>query len=327
MKTLSAPIRWGIIGCGDVTEVKSGPAFYKSKHSQLAAVTRRDTDKARDYAARHGVDTVHNNAEALIQDPNIDAIYVATPPESHLQYALEAAVAGKPCCVEKPMALNHKQCETMIEAFNQAQVPLFVAYYRRTLPRFLKIKQWLDENAIGDIRHISWNFRKTASDTDKSGKANWRTQPDQAGGGYFVDLASHGLDLFDYLLGPIQKVNGFATNQQQLYKAEDAVTAAWQFKNGVTGSGYWNFGAYTRMDEVEIIGSEGEIRFAIFEDKPVILTNTQGETAERITHPEHIQTYHVEAMNNHLLGKAIHPSPGESAARANWVMEMILKAE
>lgn len=327
MKILTAPIRWGIIGCGDVTEVKSGPAFYKTKHSQLAAVMRRDTAKAHDYAKRHSVATVHASAEALIHDPNIDAIYIATPPASHLQYALEVAVAGKPCCVEKPMALNNKQCETMVEAFNEAQLPLFVAYYRRTLPRFLKVKQWLDEQAIGDVRHISWNFRKPPSDTDKAKQANWRTQPDQAGGGYFVDLASHGLDLFDFLLGPIHKVNGFAANQQQLYQAEDAVTAAWQFKNGVTGSGYWNFGARTRLDEVEIIGSAGEIRFAIFEDKPVTLMNEQGETTETLAHPEHIQTYHVEAMNEHLLGTSTHPSLGESAARANWVMDKILSGK
>lgn len=324
MTPLSSPIRWGIIGCGDVTEVKSGPAFYKTEHSILAGVMRRDMAKAQDYALRHGVAKVFETAQALINDPDIDAIYVATPPDTHMQYALEVAVAGKPCCVEKPMALNTKQCETMVEAFSNANLLLFVAYYRRTLPRFLQIKQWLDERAIGDVRHLSWDFRKPANKTDQSGEHNWRTQPELAGGGYFVDLASHGLDLFDYLLGPIQKVSGFATNQQSLYPAEDAVSAAWRFHSNVTGSGYWNFGSYNSIDRVEIIGSEGEIRFSIFENNPITLINAQGEQCLTIAHPEHIQSHHVELMVEHLRGGETHPSSGESATRTNTVMDKIL---
>lgn len=327
MKTLTDPVRWGIIGCGDVTEVKSGPAFYKTPNSVLMGVMRRDTSKAQDYAKRHGVELVFDTADALIHDERIDAVYIATPPDTHMQYALEVAIAGKPCCVEKPMALNSRQCETMVDAFLTADLPLFVAYYRRTLPRFLKVKQWLDSRAIGDVRHINWNFRKPANEADLNQLDNWRTQPNKAGGGYFVDLASHGLDLFDFLLGPIRKAQGVATNQQGLYPAEDAVSAAWIFENGITGSGYWNFGAHTRADQVEIIGSTGEVRFSIFENNPVVLTNSHGEESLHIAHPEHIQTHHVETMVNHLLGKGCHPSTGESAARTNEIMDRILKAK
>ena len=121
-------IRWGIIGCGNVTEVKSGPGFQKAQHSALVAVMRRDGALARDYAERHGVPRWYDDADALIADPDVDAVYVATPPDSHAEYALRVARAGKPVYVEKPMALNHAQCRVMIDACRAAHVPLFVAY-------------------------------------------------------------------------------------------------------------------------------------------------------------------------------------------------------
>ena len=134
-------IRWGIIGCGDVTEVKSGPGFQKAQHSSLVAVMRRTGELARDYARRHGVPRWYDNAEALIDDPDVDAVYIATPPAYHKEYALLSAQAGKPVYVEKPMALNFEECQMMIEVCRAAGVPLFVAYYRRALSRFLKVRR------------------------------------------------------------------------------------------------------------------------------------------------------------------------------------------
>jgi Oxidoreductase family, NAD-binding Rossmann fold len=149
-------IRWGIIGCGDVTEVKSGPGFQKANHSRLVAVMRRTGELARDYARRHGVPRWYDNAEALINDPEVDAVYIATPPVAHKDYTLLCARAGKPVYVEKPMALNYQECQFMLRACRAAGLPLFVAYYRRALPRFLKVKQLIDTHAIGEVR----SFRK-----------------------------------------------------------------------------------------------------------------------------------------------------------------------
>src|SRR3954447_6932178 len=141
-------IRWGIVGCGDVTECKSGPAFGKARNSALVAVMRRDGAKAADYAKRHGVPRWYDDADKLIGDPEVDAVYVATPPGSHLEYALKVAAAGKPCYVEKPMARSFVECQRMIDTFERAKVPLFVAYYRRALPRFVKLKELLDSGEI-----------------------------------------------------------------------------------------------------------------------------------------------------------------------------------
>lgn len=323
-------IRWGILGCGNVTEVKSGPAYQQTPGFVVQAVMRRDAGKAADYASRHQVPVWYSDADTLINDPDIDAVYIATPPDSHLFYALKVAAAGKICCVEKPMALDADECAQMNAAFAAAGVPLFVAYYRRSLPRFLQVKQWLDAGLIGTVRHVQWNFSRSPNPLDLSGAANWRTDPAQAGGGYFVDLASHGLDLLMYLLGDMQQVQGQALNQQGLYQAEDAVTAQWLFApdasgHVATGSGFWHFGTDGRRDAVEIIGSLGHIRFSVFQEDPLQLTVNGVTESVFIEHPAHIQHYHVANIAAHLRGELQHPSTGDSALRATAVMEQILQ--
>ena len=317
-------VRWGIIGCGNVTELKSGPAFNKVGQSSLVAVMRRDAVKAEDYAKRHQVSRWYNDALHLIHDPDVDAIYIATPPDSHKDYALLVAAAGKICCVEKPMALNTAECIEMTMAFEQKQLPLYVAYYRRSLPRFLKIKEWLDQELIGTPRQVQWSFSRTPTTADRAGHYHWRTDPAKAGGGYFVDLASHGLDLLWYLLGDVVDVRGISLNQQQLYAAEDAVAAVWQFQSGCLGSGFWNFAAAQRTDRVVIYGSQGRIEFSVFENEPVQLFSSEQQLSLNIAHPEHIQFYHIQAMVQDLLHGTGHPSTGKTALKTSWMMEQIL---
>jgi len=140
MSNYKKPIRWGIIGCGNVTEVKSGPAYQQTEGFTISAVMRRNLDKAKDYAERHQIGKYYNDADLLINDNDVDAIYIATPPNTHKFYGLKVAKAGKPCCIEKPLTPNYKDSLTIYEAFAAKELPLFVAYYRRCLPRFTKIK-------------------------------------------------------------------------------------------------------------------------------------------------------------------------------------------
>lgn len=226
-----------MIGCGAVTEVKSGPAFRLAAGSALVAVASRTPASARDYARRHEVPLVFDHVDDLIGSGDVDAVYVATPPSSHRELALKVARAGKPCCVEKPMALDHRECLDMVAAFAERGLPLFVSYYRRSLPRFLQVKSWLSQGLIGDVRDVHWHLVKPPSPKDLAGEPNWRTDPATAPGGYFADLVSHGLDLLQFLVGDIEAVRGFASNQQGLYRAEDAVTACWRFAGGALGSG------------------------------------------------------------------------------------------
>lgn len=317
-------IRWGIIGCGDVTERKSGPAYQKTEGFELRAVMRRDADKAADYAKRHNVGKFYTDADTLINDPEIDAVYIATPPDTHKYYALKVAEAGKPCCIEKPMASTWQECLDITDVFDEKQLPLFVAYYRRSLPRFIKVKELMAQDRIGDVRHIHWHLTKTPSPVDLSGEYNWRTDAAIAAGGYFDDLASHGLDLFVHFFGDVVQANGISGNQQGLYSAKDAVAASWLHANGVTGTGSWNFGTFKREDEVSIYGSKGTIKFAVFEEVPVSITNADGVEELTIEHPENIQLYHVQNMREHLAGNALHPSTGHTGAHTSWVLDTIL---
>src|SRR6056297_2877555 len=174
-------VKWGIIGCGDVTEKKSGPAFSRVPGSELVAVMRRDGAKAEDYARRHGVPRWYDRSEDLINDPEVNAVYVATPPAFHRDFTLQVATAGKPIYVEKPMALNSVQCDEMVAACRQAGVPLFVAYYRRALPRFLKIRELVESGVLGTIDSFRILLRKPPSQADLEHRPSWRVDPTIAG--------------------------------------------------------------------------------------------------------------------------------------------------
>src|SRR3954452_8719046 len=284
-------IRWGIVGCGDVTESKSGPGFAKARNSALVAVMRRDGAKAADYAKRHGVPRWYDDGKKLIDDPEVDAVYVATPPDVHESYAAMAAAAGKPVYVEKPMARTYDECVRMIGAARAAGTKLFVAYYRRSLPRFLKVKELLDLGTIGRVRVANVRLYQPPAKEDLDPAAlPWRVRPEIAGAGKFLDLASHTLDLLDFLLGPIADARGHAGNQAGLYPAEDVVAGSWAFASGTMGVGVWGFTSHHREEVVELIGEAGRITFSTFGGSDPVRLETTGEAEEfRIPHPEHIQ--------------------------------------
>ena len=318
-------IRWGIIGCGDVTEVKSGPGFQKATSSSLVAVMRRRGDLAKDYALRHGVPRWYDDAEALIHDPEVDAVYIATPPAFHKDYTLLAAQAGNPVYVENPIALNFAECQVMLQACRAAGVPLFVAYYRRALLRFLKIKELIDAQAIGAVRFVSVTLHQPVSrEKPNEQTLPWRVVPDIAGGGYFVDLASHMLDFLDYLLGPIRHVHGFASNQARRYPAEDIVTGTFVFESGVHGVGTWCFSGFVWWDQTEIVGNEGKITYSTFDARPIVLTTSGGTREYAYDYPAHIQQPLIQTVVDDLNGAGTCPSTGESAARTTWVMDQML---
>lgn len=317
-------VRWGMIGCGAVTKFKSAPAYSQVAGSRLVAVSSRRPETARDYAARNGIELVFDSAEDLIGCDHVDAVYIATPPSSHAHFAMLVAAAGKPCCVEKPMANCYAEAVDMVRAFETAQKPLFVAYYRRSLPRFRRVQEWIEEGSIGEVRHVHWTLMRPPSPHDIARDINWRTEPDHAPGGYFDDLASHGLDLFDFLAGPIAEAAGLVSNQQAYYNVPDAVAAAWRHSAGALGSGCWNFGAHQSYDRAMIVGSCGGIEFSVFEEAPLILNSRSGTTILEIPNPDPIQLCHVENIMRHLAGEGRHPSLGESAARTARVMDRIL---
>lgn len=323
-------IRWGIIGCGDVTEVKSGPAFNKVDHSTLVAVMRRDADNAKDYAARHGVPKWYSNANDLINDEEINAIYIATPPAFHEEYAIAAINAGKPVYIEKPMALNFESANMIAKVAKEKNIKVSVAHYRRGQPLFNKVKQLLSEKAIGDVRFARLEFYKKSLNPEalQIPKVAWRINPKIAGGGLFHDIAPHQVDLMYWLFGDVEKASGYATNQAVLYPADDIVSGNVLFKSGVIFNGLWCFNVAEEnvKDYCEIQGSEGKIQFPVFEHKKIEVIKN-GKTENILFEPlEHVQQPLIQKVVNYFLDKGPNPCSAEEGAEVMQLLDRFTSA-
>lgn len=319
-------IRWGMIGCGAVAEVKSGPGFYKADNSALVAVTSADPALTKSFAQRHGVAKAYDTSEQLVADAEVDAVYVATPPSSHKPLSLLVAKAGKHVYVEKPMAMRFEECREIVDVCAEQGVRLFVAFYRRAMPRFLKIKEWIDGGAIGEVLNVRAVQHQPPAPEDLSrATLPWRLKPEVSGGGKFLDMGIHELDLFDFLFGAIEEVHGVASNRAGLYDVEDTVTATWRHASGVQGYGSWCYVCGHGEDFVEIVGSKGRISFEFFSDKPLTLINESGTQTADIPNPPHVQQPFIQSIVDDLNGVAPCPGNVESAVRSTWVADEVLK--
>jgi 1,5-anhydro-D-fructose reductase (1,5-anhydro-D-mannitol-forming) len=285
---------------------------------------RRDVARAHDYALRHGVPRVHHSADALIGDQEVDAVYIATPPSSHCDLALSVAAAGKPCLVEKPMAMTHEECLRMNVAFRSAGVPLWTAYYRRALPRFLLVRQVLTEGTIGRVTSVHVEVFQPLATGEQA--RNWRFDPVTAGAGLFFDLASHCVDLLDFLIGPVVEASGIALNTGSAYHAEDVVAAMFKLTGGVAATGIWNFNAPEKRDSILISGTEGEIRTPVFADDDVVVSSRGTQTVHNVRNPPHVHQPLVQTIVDELRGEGRCESTAESGARASVVLDQCIAA-
>ena len=320
-------VKWGFIGCGEVTEKKSGPAFALIEGSEVVAVMSRDKEKAQSYAKRHNIPRWYSDPQQLIGDEDVNAIYIATPPSSHATFAIMAMKAGKPVYIEKPMAASYEDCARINRISQETGIPCFVAYYRRYLPYFPKVRQMVEDGEIGNVINIQIRFAQPPRDLDyNSTNLPWRVQPDIAGGGYFYDLAPHQLDLLQDMFGCILEAQGYKSNRGGLYPAEDTISACFKFDSGLPGSGSWCFVAHesAKEDRIEIIGDKGMICFSVFTYDPIALHTERGREEFLPENPPHVQLPLIKAVVEHLQGKAVCTCDGISATPTNWVMDRIL---
>ncbi len=321
-------LKWGFIGCGEVTEKKSGPAFGEVNGSSVVAVMSRSAQKARDYAERHGVARWYTDATQLIDDPEVNAVYVATPPSSHATFAIMAMKAGKPVYVEKPLAASYDDCARINHISEQTGVPCFVAYYRRYLPYFQRVKQIVEQGVIGRVINVQVRFAVPPRELDYAHpeRLPWRLQPDIAGGGYFYDLAPHQLDLLQNMFGVILEAQGICANRGGLYEAEDSVSAAFRFENGLPGSGSWCFVAHesAREDSIQLIGESGSLRFSVFDYAPIVLHTSEGTQHIEVPNPLYVQFPLIKNVIEHLQGISVCTCTSVSATPVNWALDRIL---
>lgn len=322
-------VKWGFIGCGEVTEKKSGPAFGKIEGSEIVAVMSRDKEKARSYAERHGIKKYYSDAQSLVCDPEVNAVYIATPPSSHATFAIMAMKAGKPAYIEKPLASSYMDCLRVNRISKLTGIPCFVAFYRRYLPYFEKVRSIIQNEEIGKVLTVQIRFAVPPRELDyNSGKEMpWRLQPEVAGGGgYFYDLASHQIDFLQYLFGPIIEAEGFCQNMAGLYKVEDTINACFRFASGLSGSASWCFVAHesARRDRISIVGTRGKVVFSVFDYQPIVLDTERGQEKITVPNPPHVQMGLIEKVVRHLQGKEVCDCDSISATATNWVMDRIL---
>ncbi len=321
-------IKWGFIGCGEVTEKKSGPAFNEVEGSEIVAVAGRNEQKTRSYAERHHIRKWYTDVQELIDDPDVNAVYIATPPSSHATYAIMAMNAGKPVYVEKPLASSYTDCIRINRISEQTGVPCFVAYYRRYLPYFLRVKRIIEEGSIGHVINVQIRFSTPPRGLDYGGeeKIPWRLQPDISGGGYFYDLAPHQLDLLQELFGVITRAHGYPANRAHLYEAEDTVSACFYFESGIPGSGSWCFVGHesAKEDRIEIIGDKGSLSFSVFNYDPILLVTSEGRTSITVPNPPYVQQPIIKCVTETLQGIGSCDCTSISATPTNWVLDRIL---
>lgn len=320
-------VKWGFIGCGEATEKKSGPAFGQVEGSMVVAVMSRDGEKAKSYAQRHQIKRWYTDAQELVDDPEVNAVYIATPPSSHATFAIMSMKAGKPVYIEKPMAASYDDCARINRISNQTGVPCFVAYYRRYLPYFKKVKHLLEDGAIGNVINVQIRFAQPPRALDyNSHDLPWRVRSDISGGGYFYDLAPHQLDLLQDMFGVILEAQGFTSNRGGLYEVEDTLSACFKFENGLPGSGSWCFVAHESAteDRIEIIGDKGMISFSVFTFEPIVMHSEKGIETFDIPNPQCVQLPLIRSVVEHLQKKGVCACDNLSATPTNWVMDKIL---
>ncbi len=307
-------IGWGMIGCGDVTEVKNGPGLYMAEHSKLVGITNRTISKAEDWVKRHGHGKVFNSVEALLACDEIEIVYIATTPDKHKDYAEMCAKAGKHCLIEKPLALTYEEGVAIERAFKEADKKAFVAFYRRSLNRFRKIKELIETGAIGKLCGVQ--ITRAEPETEDSA---WRLNKDISGGGIFTETDIHILDFLESCLGPIVSYSsekGAGGNQQ--------ISVSMKFENGVAGSGLWLYKCQIPKDEVKFIGEEGIISFPFFNNsEPITVLTNKGEEVFIIEDSKYVGLNMEQEIVNELNNLGKFSGTVSSSLNALKVMESI----
>lgn len=313
-------IRWGILGCGDVAHKRIAGAIAHQADSELVAACRRDAAKLRDFCATYRVERAYTNGDDLISDPEVDALYIATPVHLHCPQTMAAAMAGKHVLVEKPMALSLSECEAMVAACQENGVTLGVAYYRRFYPIVERIGELLSAERIGQPLSIT-AVTATPFGFQPGDDGYWRVLPTEGGGGALMDIGSHRVNLFLSLLGDITSVQAFCNTVGATYQAENCASMIVRFESGAHGNVQCFFGSEVDPDEFTIMGTRGRLVASPLNGSELVIETAEGCRVESHPSPANFNT---PVVNDFVAAIREGREPrvsGEEGKRTNEVLE------
>jgi 1,5-anhydro-D-fructose reductase (1,5-anhydro-D-mannitol-forming) len=306
-------LKWIVIGIGDITIRRVIPAIQAEPRSTLYGVVTRDPAKA----AGYGVRTWRTLDEALT-DSAVQAVYVATPVFLHAPQTMQALRAGKHVICEKPMAMKEAEARTMVQVAEESGKLFGVAYYRRCYPKVQRAKQLLQQGAIGkpvvaELTNHMW--------FDGSGSRSWLVDPARAGGGPLFDIASHRIDVLNFLFGKPVQVSGQWSNVVHHYAVEDNATAMIEYENGVRGIVDVRWHAKIARDECRLRGTDGEIEMSPLNGPDLVWP------AGRENLPAHPNLHYpmIENFVDAVEGKKELLASGASSYWTDWVTEQARK--
>jgi predicted dehydrogenase len=310
-------LNWIVVGVGDIATRRVIPAIQAEPRSRLYGLVTRDPAKATPYDAR-----VWSTLDEALADPAVEAVYIATPVFLHAPQTIQSLRAAKHVLCEKPMAMNEAEARSMVEAAEQAGKVFGVAYYRRTYPKLLRAKALLDAGAIGtpvlaELTSHGWFDEQQFK--ENSGERSWLIDPAKAGGGPLYDIASHRIDVMNFLFGQPLRATGYLSNAVHHYAVEDNATVMIDYARGVRGMVDVRWHSKVKRDECRIRGAEGEMDLSPLNGPELVYPGGR----EHVPPHDNLHYPIIENFVDAVLGKAALLASGASSYWTDWVIEQV----
>lgn len=315
-------LKWGLIGCGDISEKRVAPALRDLENCELVTVNRANYTKAKDFARQFGARKWTKDWREILDDEEVQAVYIATPVYLHAEMTIAAAEAGKHVLCEKPMGMNTKECDDMIDACTSNGVKLGVAYYRHFYPAVKRIKDIIASGEIGIVANAQINNFEPFN--RKPGEPRyWLLEKDKAGGGPMMDMGCHRIEVFTNILGPIQEAKGFLTNVLYEREVEDTAIAHLLFETGTTAVLTSSHAAFEPQDTLDVFGCKGSIHVPVLNEGTMTIKTSDGERVEK--HPPHANVHQplVDDFTRAVLEDREPGVTGEAGRAVTAVEDMI----
>jgi predicted dehydrogenase len=293
-------LRWGLIGCGDISKKRVAPALNSLDQSELIAVARANHSLAKSFAKEFSAKRWYKNWQDILSDEEIDAVYLATPVYLHAEQTIAAAEAGKHVLCEKPMALNANDCKRMIETCKTHNVKLGVAYYRHFYPVIKGAKEIILSGEIGeptivDIQAFEWFDRKPGE------PRYWLLQKELSGGGPMMDFGCHRIEVLHYLFGGVKEMQAQLFNLHFKREVEDTAYVSLLFENHTQAIIRVTHAAYQARDTLDIYGTKGTIHIPVLNKETMIVITEKGERTENYPPHQNVHQPLIEDFTNAVL--------------------------